>query len=291
MNQPNTTHALLRDTENYLSALHGSVARHDNLAANFGCAGCELRDKLANALRDTDPAAVPVAVSPPATPTDRVAAAAAAMREHWLSTNREEADADGNLPCRCGDWREPGAEADEENDWDAHLAEMALAAVLPGTDPAITRADALNTAAQHLYTALFPAVYDDLGQKAAEGVNRAVSELRRLATPCLLPGCAVRLARHNITSRRPKPTRPLSPGRSKPHAATPGPAGPPHATPETKPARTTTESSHGAAVGSPSDSSAPTSRTRSRPSTSPLSCPSPTRSRPRDRPRPAPGPR
>jgi hypothetical protein len=37
---------LLRDAERYLSALHGSVARHDNLAANYGCAGCELRDKL-----------------------------------------------------------------------------------------------------------------------------------------------------------------------------------------------------------------------------------------------------
>ena len=55
---------------------------------------------------------------------------AAAMREHWLCTIREEADADGNLPCRCGDWREPGAEVDDENDWDAHLADVALA-VLP----------------------------------------------------------------------------------------------------------------------------------------------------------------
>jgi hypothetical protein len=44
------TARLLRDAENYLSALHGSVARHDNLAANYGCAGCELRDKIAAAL-------------------------------------------------------------------------------------------------------------------------------------------------------------------------------------------------------------------------------------------------
>lgn len=43
------------------------------------------------------------------------------------------------------------------------------------------RAAVLAEAAQHLYTALFPAVYDDMGQKAAEGVNRAVSELRRMA--------------------------------------------------------------------------------------------------------------
>lgn len=43
------------------------------------------------------------------------------------------------------------------------------------------KANALEAAAQHLYTVLFPAVYDDLGQKAAEGVNRAVGELRALA--------------------------------------------------------------------------------------------------------------
>ncbi|WP_171108631.1 MULTISPECIES: hypothetical protein [unclassified Streptomyces] len=43
------------------------------------------------------------------------------------------------------------------------------------------RAAVLLEAAQRLYTALFPAVYDDMGQKAAEGVNRAVSELRRMA--------------------------------------------------------------------------------------------------------------
>lgn len=41
---------LLRDAETYLSALHGSVSRHDNLAANLGCAGCELRDKIRDAL-------------------------------------------------------------------------------------------------------------------------------------------------------------------------------------------------------------------------------------------------
>lgn len=37
---------LLRRAEAYLSALHGSVARHDNLAANLACAGCELRDQI-----------------------------------------------------------------------------------------------------------------------------------------------------------------------------------------------------------------------------------------------------
>lgn len=51
---------------------------------------------------------------------------AAAMREHYLATNADEADADGNMPCRCGDWHEPGAAVDDESDWDSHLAETAL---------------------------------------------------------------------------------------------------------------------------------------------------------------------
>jgi hypothetical protein len=37
---------LLKRAESYLSALHGSVARHDSLGVNLGCAGCELRDKI-----------------------------------------------------------------------------------------------------------------------------------------------------------------------------------------------------------------------------------------------------
>jgi hypothetical protein len=45
---------LLKQAESYLSALHGSVARHDNLAANLGCAGCELRDKIRNELAAVD---------------------------------------------------------------------------------------------------------------------------------------------------------------------------------------------------------------------------------------------
>lgn len=43
--------ALLRVAEAYLSALHGSAARHENLGANLGCLGCELRDRIAVALR------------------------------------------------------------------------------------------------------------------------------------------------------------------------------------------------------------------------------------------------
>jgi hypothetical protein len=46
---------LLRRAEAYLSALHGSVARHDNLAANYGCAGCELRDQIRAAASAPEP--------------------------------------------------------------------------------------------------------------------------------------------------------------------------------------------------------------------------------------------
>lgn len=49
MTEP-TALALLRDAESYLSALHGSVARHDNLGADLTCGGCKLRDQIASAL-------------------------------------------------------------------------------------------------------------------------------------------------------------------------------------------------------------------------------------------------
>lgn len=72
------------------------------------------------------------AALPPADRADLRDRIAAAMREHYLCTNRDEADADGNLPCRCGDWREPGPMGSDEDDWDSHLADAALA-VLPAT--------------------------------------------------------------------------------------------------------------------------------------------------------------
>lgn len=43
---------LLKRTEAHLSALHGSVAWHDNLAANLACSGCQLRDAIRTALKD-----------------------------------------------------------------------------------------------------------------------------------------------------------------------------------------------------------------------------------------------
>ncbi|MFF7308127.1 hypothetical protein [Streptomyces sp. NPDC008137] len=79
------TARLLRDAENYLSALHGSVARHDNLAANLGCAGCELRDRIA-----AERAATP-AVQAPA--TDR-----AALREIAAQAIRDAACSGADCP-------------------------------------------------------------------------------------------------------------------------------------------------------------------------------------------------
>ncbi|WP_405924894.1 hypothetical protein [Streptomyces sp. NBC_00035] len=64
---------LLRRTESYLSALHSSVARHDNLAANLGCAGCELRDQIRVAL--ATPAVVPSAPADRAALCDRISEA------------------------------------------------------------------------------------------------------------------------------------------------------------------------------------------------------------------------
>lgn len=102
---------------------------------------------------------------------DRIAEA---LREHFLCTTRYEADADGNLPCRCGDWREPGAEVDDENDWDSHLADVALA-VLPA--PA-DRAAVLREAADALDES---ETLRDLTDDHMHDVHAAANELRRMA--------------------------------------------------------------------------------------------------------------
>lgn len=69
---------LLTRAESYLSALHGSVARHDNLGANFGCAGCELRDQVAAELRRM--AAAASGVQPDTRPVPDTEAATTADR-------------------------------------------------------------------------------------------------------------------------------------------------------------------------------------------------------------------
>ena len=47
--------------------------------------------------------------------------------------------------------------------------------------PPADRSVVLAEEAEHLRTVLYPAVYEDAGQKAAEGVSRAAGELRRRA--------------------------------------------------------------------------------------------------------------
>ncbi|GAA4823938.1 hypothetical protein [Streptomyces ziwulingensis] len=93
MTEPTSTaHVLLRDAENYLSALHGSVARHDHLAANLGCAGCELRDRIAAAL----PGLAAVS-SPPADQTtlrDRIRRAVCEAEGFMWSTDTDMLEPD-----------------------------------------------------------------------------------------------------------------------------------------------------------------------------------------------------
>jgi len=219
-----TARALLWDAENYLSALHGSVARHDNLAANLGCAGCELRDRLAAALR------VPAVVSAAAPSTDQAAGPVCKFDEgcHRVvpcdpgcgaSADRAAADAPVKQRADCTEleWAEQerarferlytreftraekadaravameramestAADALKHRGCHRDLMGQCLRAERAEAEAQRLRTDRVTVlldAAQRLYTALFPAVYDDMGQKAAEGVNRAVSELRRLA--------------------------------------------------------------------------------------------------------------
>ncbi|MFS4103821.1 hypothetical protein [Streptomyces sp. PD-S100-1] len=80
---------LMRDAESYLSALHGSVARHDHLAANLSCAGCELRQRIA--------ATLPRLVAAEHPPVDRamdevVADARRAVHESLVLLPAPEAD-------------------------------------------------------------------------------------------------------------------------------------------------------------------------------------------------------
>lgn len=69
---------------------------------------------------------------------------AAAMREHWLITSRDAADGDGNAPCRCGDWREPGPMGIDEQDWDSHLAATLLPVIARRTQQLRAERDMLG---------------------------------------------------------------------------------------------------------------------------------------------------
>ena len=143
--------------------------------------------------------AAPAAVSVAVAPTGQTALRdliAAAMREHYLCTNRDEADADGNLPCRCGDWREPGAEVDDENDWHAHLADAVLAVLPPPADrAAVLLAEAARIRAH---------CPDHLDSNSADGAwischcDVADDMLRRLAAEAPAPETQTALKRAHV---------------------------------------------------------------------------------------------
>ncbi|GAA2629476.1 hypothetical protein [Streptomyces axinellae] len=76
---------LLKRAEALLSALHGSVARHDNLSANLGCAGCELRDQIQAAL-----------AAAPAGSEDTTTTRAATLLEAADELGRMDYDTDSN---------------------------------------------------------------------------------------------------------------------------------------------------------------------------------------------------
>lgn len=156
-----TARDLLARVESYLSALHGSVARHDQLAANLACAGCELRDQIAVELRR--PAAV--SVPPPAPRADD----RAALRDR---IRRAVCEAEGF------GWDTDMLEPDEYGD-----AADAVLAVLPeAADQAAVLREAAN--------ALAAVGLEDSLVSGPRAWAEAIETLRRLAdeaTPVAAP--------------------------------------------------------------------------------------------------------
>jgi hypothetical protein len=126
--------------------------------------------------------AAPVSVPPAADRAALVETAAQAMREHYLVTDREEADADGNLPCRCGAWREPGPMGSDEDDWDSHLADAVLAA-LPASVDRTAVLDRIREVVRRLaaHAVGFQDVLDESDRGPwGETVGADIAELRRM---------------------------------------------------------------------------------------------------------------
>lgn len=129
------------------------------------------------------------AVVPAADRVALVELAAQAMREHYIVTNREEADADGNLPCCCGGWREPGPMGSDEDDYDSHLADAVLS-VLPAP---VDRSAVLREAADRIETLMDQAYERALSDHEigwANGLEDAMRELRRMAAAVPAVGVA-----------------------------------------------------------------------------------------------------
>jgi len=147
--------------------LRAEVERLTRLVGQYADRGIENGQRAERAearVRELETAAA----KPPVDQTALRVRIAAALREHYLSTDRDEADADRNMPCRCGDWREPGAEADDENDWDTHLADVALA-VLPATTGQTAEVERLRE--EH-------ATWRKLGKRNLEAAHEESARLR-----------------------------------------------------------------------------------------------------------------
>ncbi|MBE4790981.1 hypothetical protein [Streptomyces caniscabiei] len=105
----------------------------------------------------------------------------------------EEASAEERIARRlaAGDYCVPGDEPDDtwwnnrpprfRLDYLAHARRVIALVRAEDQLAAAARADVLAEEAEHLRTVVYPAVYDDAGQKAADGVAHAAGELRRRA--------------------------------------------------------------------------------------------------------------
>ncbi|MDX3507433.1 hypothetical protein PV755_00600 [Streptomyces caniscabiei] len=105
----------------------------------------------------------------------------------------EEASVEERIARRlaAGDYCLPGDEPDDawwtnrppkfRLDYLAHARHVIALVRAEGQLAAAARADVLTEEAEHLRTVVYPAVYDDAGQKAADGVAHAAGELRRRA--------------------------------------------------------------------------------------------------------------
>lgn len=162
-------HDVILEREAEIAALRDLLGK-ENQRANAAIDREETAEQAALEARqelDAVRAAASAVVSPP---TDR-----AALRDRIADALLDHLSRTADIrPSKTGDLAFMPEITDPERQ---RLADAVLAVLGEQAD----RAEVLNAAAQHLYTALFPAVYADMGQKAAEGVNRAVSELRRLA--------------------------------------------------------------------------------------------------------------
>jgi hypothetical protein len=111
----------------------------------------------------------------------------AAMSAHELDTDRAQADADGNAPCVCGNWREPGPMGSDEDSWDAHMADVALAVILPTTQLLDEQHRPAHNDLQRvtaLYEQWVKAGPPPLGTPMARWWDKRLAELHAVLLPC-----------------------------------------------------------------------------------------------------------